>query len=347
MTKPGDDGSGSREVAPRQVGRDEEFSFAGLERHEKESERAQARPITNDLSWSKSRASTLSACERRYFLHYYGYWGGWDETADDRKRRLWVLRQLATREQWAGTSVHDAIALFLSRLRAGRPIEIEALIDMTRSRMRREFVHSRRRRYWNVRKSFGLVEHEYEDPVSNESWRANWGIVERCLLHFGTSDVLREVRGSDPSRWRPIDKLDTFEIDGVKIWVAPDFAYEKEDGTLEIIDWKTGAPRESDRQQVFGYAMFAESKWKVPRPKIRGALAYLSSGDLDRFAIDDVSIEAFLREARESIGRMRSFLQPDDPTTAREENFRRTDDIGECHRCPFRAECWTGGKVPS
>ena len=67
--------------------------------------------LANDFSWSKSRNGVFDECKRRYFYQYYGSWGGWDATAPAEVRRLYVLKQLASRQMWAGRLVHDAIEM--------------------------------------------------------------------------------------------------------------------------------------------------------------------------------------------------------------------------------------------
>ena len=69
--------------------------------------------LANEFSWSRSRDNTFQDCRRRYFYHYYGAWGGWDAAAGEEVRRLYILKQLASRQMWAGRIVHDAIEMIL------------------------------------------------------------------------------------------------------------------------------------------------------------------------------------------------------------------------------------------
>src|SRR5215475_10053588 len=57
--------------------------------------------LLNEFSWSRSRDGSFQECRRKYFYHYYGAWGGWDTTAAEDVRRLYILKQLASRQQWA------------------------------------------------------------------------------------------------------------------------------------------------------------------------------------------------------------------------------------------------------
>ena len=64
--------------------------------------------LANEFSWSRSRDATFQDCRRKYFYQYYGAWGGWDPGAPPDVRRLYILKQLSSRQQWAGRIVHDA-----------------------------------------------------------------------------------------------------------------------------------------------------------------------------------------------------------------------------------------------
>src|SRR2546422_8109239 len=76
--------------------------------------------IVNEFSWSRSRDNTFQDCRRKYFYHYYGSWGGWDAAAPDDVRRLYVLKQLASRQMWAGRGVHDAVEMAFHVFAGGR-----------------------------------------------------------------------------------------------------------------------------------------------------------------------------------------------------------------------------------
>ena len=84
--------------------------------------------LTNDFSWSRSRDSTFHECRRRYFYQYYGAWGGWEEGAPVERRRLYILKQLATRQMWAGRTVHEAVEMALHVFREGRDVPVEPFI---------------------------------------------------------------------------------------------------------------------------------------------------------------------------------------------------------------------------
>src|SRR5262244_3446769 len=81
------------------------------------------RILTNDFSWSRSRDEKFRDCLRAYYLHYYRSWGGWEPDAPDDIRRLYVLKKLSNRYNWAGSVVHYTIRHTLLAMRFGRSID--------------------------------------------------------------------------------------------------------------------------------------------------------------------------------------------------------------------------------
>src|SRR3989475_12043166 len=84
--------------------------------------------IANEFSWSRSRDHTFQDCRRRYFYHYYGSWGGGGAGAPEDIRRLYILKQLAARQQWAGRVVPDAIEMGFHAFAGGRGLPGEPFI---------------------------------------------------------------------------------------------------------------------------------------------------------------------------------------------------------------------------
>lgn len=300
-------------------------------------------PLKNEFSWSKSRHAKLEECPRQYYYQYYGSWGGWEWDADPAVRELYILKKLTTRPAWAGSTVHDAVKQVLTVLRdGGLPPDLPRVIDATHRRMQAQFRESRDRLY-RVRKAFGLVEHEYEEPVSDQDWKDNWEAVKACLEAFFGSRWLTLAASLPRERWLPIDELGSFRFEGTKIFAAPDFAYRTADGGAVVVDWKTGQQRESDREQLLGYAMFARDTWDVPLEKLECRVVYLPSAAEDEVRVDAPEVEAFSARMRTSIERMKSLLDDPAENTARLDRFPATGDERACRRCPFRRPCRGNG----
>src|SRR2546428_3243620 len=125
--------------------------------------------LTNEFSWSRSRDNAFQECKRKYFYHYYGAWGGWDAAAPQEVRRLYILKQLASRQQWAGRAVHDAIEMALHAFAHGREIPVEPFIADVIERMRGEWRSSQAGRYRENSKTTALFEHEYRVELAPQA----------------------------------------------------------------------------------------------------------------------------------------------------------------------------------
>ncbi|WP_373046481.1 PD-(D/E)XK nuclease family protein [Vulgatibacter sp.] len=295
-------------------------------------------PLRNEFSWSKSRHEKLAECARQYFFHYYASWGGWERGAAPEVKELYTLKKLTARAPWAGSTVHDTIKRALTLVRDGQPADPRELVDRTRARMRAEFRESREKAY-RQRKAFGLVEHEYDEPLPDEVWRDNWALVERCIEAFFASRWLSIASDLQPERWLPIDELGSFSFEGTKIFAAPDFAFRTADGGVVVVDWKTGQKRESDREQLRGYAIYARETWGVPLDRIECRVVYLPSLEEVEVRVDESEVAAFSERMKASIENMLSLLVDRDANVATAENFPPTDDEKACARCVFRRPC--------
>src|SRR3970040_763658 len=95
--------------------------------------------LVNEFSWSRSRDNLFQDCRRKYFYHYYGAGGGWEADAPEETRALYVLKQLSSRQQWAGKVVHEGVEWGLRALFEGRDLPEAWLVDETVRRMGREW----------------------------------------------------------------------------------------------------------------------------------------------------------------------------------------------------------------
>src|SRR5919198_798679 len=282
--------------------------------------------LTNDFSWSKSRHEKFGECLRAYYFQYYGSWGGWEAAPGSRVRELYVLKKLSSRWQWAGSIVHDALKEMLQRARArGEFRPLDDLLRRTRERARAQWARSREKSYWREASQIaGLVEHEYAEPVANEEWKRIWDeVIEGSLRAFYASDTFAAIQRTPRERWLTVDELDSWSFEGTKVWVAVDFAFTAPDGTIHILDWKTGREREVDHTQVGIYALYAREKWGAAPEGVVGGLVYLSTPGGDRVSVsaDPAALAACQDDMRRSIAAMRERLADAARNMAREESF--------------------------
>jgi hypothetical protein len=306
--------------------------------------------FANDFSWSKSRHEKLQECLRSYYFYYYRSWGGWEAAAPKEVRELYVLKKLGNRYAWAGSVVHDAIKAALLDWRAGLTVDPEKVEARAHKLMRDDFRYSSGKGYWTqkYRKTFsGLVEHEYEEPVTDEAWKQNWETVRSALSWFFSSRWPALARGLKPAQWLEVDagaEYSTFTLDGVKVFAIPDFAYLEEDGSPVVVDWKTGKARDGYDEQVLGYSLYVTQRYRLPLEKVRASLVYLNDGVEHQVHVDRDAVEGFKVRFGESVARMRSLLADPASNTPKDESaFPRTEDPAVCARCAFRRPCGREG----
>jgi RecB family exonuclease len=309
--------------------------------------------LENEFTWSTSRDGAFQRCPRLYWWLYYGSWGGWDRNAQPEAREAYVLKNLTTRWAWVGSAVHGAIERLLRRLQQqGRGTDLAfekaAEIDVAREiealteGMRDQFRESRDGHYRaRPKKAFGLMEHEYADPVTRADWQAMSEKAREALRSFFSSDVYRRIRESDPNLWLPIETLGKFDFEGTPVWAVLDFALKTPEGNVEIYDWKTGAvDPEGNRAQLVCYALFVNAEHRVAPEKVTTRLVYLGP----KIEVHDVKvgpddIAEVSTAMRTSIAGMRAKLRDPAANAAHRDDFPMTTDLEKCRVCSFRRLC--------
>jgi len=302
--------------------------------------------LVNEFSWSRSRDRTFQECRRKYFYHYYGAWGGWEPDAAEEVRRLYVLKQLSSRQQWAGKIVHEAVELVLRALAAGRELPEGWLVDETVKRMRRDWKASHDKRYWHNPKTGALFEHEYEIPVKAEDWRALRDHVVRCLRNFYRLELLQEIRRAPREQWVLIEEIRSFDFEGTAIYAAPDFAYWTGAGRLALVDWKTGAPDPDEIELQLGcYALYAQEVLRVAPDLVDLLEVNLRERTVQSIPWGAGKLDGIKDHLRLSIRAMQAWLRDPPANAAALEDFERTEDLRLCRWCNFRGICRPEFKV--
>ncbi len=296
--------------------------------------------LANEFSWSRSRDHTFQECRRKYYYHYYGAWGGWEADAPAEVRRLYVLKQLASRQQWAGRVVHDAIELALHGLREGRRVPVEAFIADVIERMRAEWRSSRAGRYRDNPRTLGLFEHEYQVDLRPEAWQALRENVATCLRNFFQLPLLARIQGTSPEHWSIEHWSRVFDFEGTPVWVAPDFGFWTEEGRLGLVDWKTGAGNgDSAAFQLGCYALYAHELLGVKPAQVDLYEVNLREPQVITHRWDEDRLDAVREQLRLSIRAMKAYLADPAANVASLTDFERTEDLRICRWCNFRAVC--------
>ncbi len=295
--------------------------------------------LVNEFSWSRTRDTVFQECRRRYYYHYYGAWGGWDAAVDTATRALYVLKQLGTRQMWAGRLVHEAVERSLLALRSGHALSENALIEDTVRQMRGEWKGSRDHAYRDSPKRTGLFEHEYSVPVRPSEWQALRDHVIRCLRNFHRLPLLAEIKRAPTDRWILIEDIGSFDWEGTRVFTAPDFGYWTAAGRLQLVDWKTGGNGEDASLQLGGYALYALEVLGVDLPRVDLSEVNLREGKVVSHPWDESSLERVREHVRLSVRAMKAYLKDPEKNLAEAGDFEKTEDLRICRWCNFRAVC--------
>src|SRR5262249_57919969 len=114
--------------------------------------------------------------------------------AGEEIRRLYILKQLASRQMWAGRVVHDAIEMILHAFAEGRDLPAEPFIADVVERMRGEGRSSKAGRYRDNPKTVALFEHEYALDLKPEVWQVLSRNVPACLRNFFRRSLVAAFR---------------------------------------------------------------------------------------------------------------------------------------------------------
>ncbi len=299
--------------------------------------------LENVFSWSKSRDEQFRDCQRKYFYDKYASWGGWDKTAEPDIRLAYVLKNLKNRWAWKGESVHHVIEEVLKSYRANQPVLLEEKLSRLTDRMRSDYRNSKAKKYFeDPKRNLGLFEHEYEKPITDDTWKKIHEESSNCLKNFFNSEFFKELSADDKKSWLVIEDLEEFDFEGAKIYVKLDFA-RKKDNFIEIYDWKTGKDESTDATvQMGAYAVYAMHKWGIKLSDVRMYLFNLSSPGAvaKEHPMTEANLETAKKFMRESIAGMKKLLlDAKRNIPLPRANFKYTDNTRFCDFCNFYKIC--------
>ena len=297
--------------------------------------------LKNEFSWSKSRDELFNECKRKYYFDKYGCWGGWEFNAPERIRELYILKKLSTRHIWIGQVVHDIIKYFLIQLKAGNNMTLSQLIFKLKKRLNEDYQCSEAGIYKKFPKRCGLVEHEYKYLIAKEEWDELFKMAEKCIMNFFNSDILKEIKTQEISKWLFLEDFLSFDFEGTKVYLSIDFAIKNGNNQIVLYDWKTGKERDVEMDiQLACYALYVTQKWNISDPNMIIIKKYNVALDKeDEFTVTKNMIEDIKNYMRKSIAEMKNLLVDKDNNTAKEEDFSKTTNVKHCLRCNFKKVC--------
>lgn len=294
----------------------------------------------NEFSWSKTRDDLFNKCHRMYYYRYYGSWNGWLDEADERTRKIYILKQLQTKQMWAGKKVHETIHNILEDIQSGKKsTDAQKAIDETLAIMRKDFKNSKQGNYWKKPKTCALFEHEYEIQLPNSEWKNTANHVIECLNNFFNSDVFDVICNLADEQWLEVEKLSSFMYSDVKIFVSPDFAF-KDCEKISIYDWKTGKfDDDLHKLQPSCYCLYAVNTWRMKPEDIEMTEFYLSNKELKEYKFSDSKLDIVTQYIQDSAKKMIELLDNKETNITKEERFSFAKDERVCDYCNYRKLC--------
>jgi predicted RecB family nuclease len=274
------------------------------------------------FGWSKSRAGLFAECRKRYVFQYiYKYEPGTTPAM------VKVASKMTTLAITKGSLVHDEIERFL-KVFSSRGEEDAAA---ARHRLATAFdVLGRAKESRLVEAAFGLEAAEDLDRRIREE-------KEDALVQLDAFFSEHWPRYRD-LKILAFEELERFPVGEHPVWVSADLVVEEPDGTVVLVDWKTGR-REKDAAesiQLTGYLIWAAERFQVPLGQLAGELVWLRSGRVDRTTRTPKQVQQLRDKIAEDSAAMLAIDDYDAVTASPEE--------GRCRRCNFLPLCREGAE---
>ena len=322
---------------------------------------------TAATSWSHSRSSTFERCLRRYWFNYFGrnktVWkdlaaagdaaGGGDAAEFPLlQSRLRLLGSLSSLPMTAGTVVHSTLE---SGIRAFQedsearptsdvlmPMAKEHYATLLRSAISRAGVRSPRSRIPLLAEIY-YPPHEIAWPMRS----LHWGTVRKCVDNFGraaaSGDGIVGEMLADDSRIVSLERRESLRIadpdadeaSHFHLDFAMDVAYERANGDLVIVDWKSGKAYEDHKDQLALYGLLAHEMYGREPESIVVVGAYLKQNEFTELRCS----KDLLDDARARVIASARTMVEQDKQRMRVEAYPHTDRRGDCKSCAFRQIC--------
>lgn len=309
--------------------------------------------FTNDLNWSASRDRALNDCKRMYHNLYYGSWGGWAADAPKRARALYKLKNLTAYYMWRGDLLHRAAEKYLNDAYIGACKKREAYFTFIEETAVAEWEGSEacenlspedlpNTKYTPVMVEhiLGTMEFDLEDTISE---------IKTWFMRFTQLDIVKQV-AKDPSLIHSIEAMVQNKHEGVGTFLKMDLVvYDgpKRD-RLAIYDWKTGRPRQVDKEQLAFYYAYWNAEGYAPE-HITLYDVYLKMPPQN--AVKELPCESCkhfetaIRALKESVTRMKELLVRKDAKANKPKPLSHFPKVntsckGICNSCKFRFDCW-------
>jgi len=301
--------------------------------------------LVNPFNWSRSRAQTFNECKRKYYLRYYGHWGGWESSADKVTRLAYRLGKMTNMPMLVGSSVHESLARHFRGCRNGqfKPLDPQEPVRSMR-RVWKDGLDERWR--VNPKKYPPLFELYYDRIPPDEKLRELAEKAVNAISSVVQLDLYQGLTGLKHEDYLWVDTAGgrfsgstIFEVVDYKAISNPDLVVRLGDRAL-IIDWKTGRPRDPDRLQLTADVLWAEQRLGKKFSQCEACLVYLADSRVENFTLSKDSLEGLKKNIREDMEEMsRYLLDREHNIPLDREYFPPHNDHKKCWYCQFQQIC--------
>ncbi|MFS1511176.1 PD-(D/E)XK nuclease family protein [Chengkuizengella sp. SCS-71B] len=295
-----------------------------------------------EWSWSQSRHQIFRDCKRKYYYHYYGSHNGWLREASEEQRTAYRLKQITNLYMMLGDGVHLMAEASLKQWQLEKSIpKQKEITEDVRFHLNQAYKDSLDMARWKMAPKKLKMLHElyYGDKLPPKRVEQIKERLKLCVTNFFESETIQDLLQDQDMKIIEIEELNTFLINGQKIYVKLDFLYKKRNRWI-IVDWKTGKESEENENQLLLYALFLHDKYKVPFEQIEIRLEYLLSGKTAKITIDENELNQLKIDIVESMNQMKKCLEePEMNKPLPISKFTPNPTTQNCWGCNFRENC--------
>ncbi|MBN1269768.1 MAG: PD-(D/E)XK nuclease family protein [Kiritimatiellae bacterium] len=306
--------------------------------------------LINTFSWSFSAADDFDACRRKRYWGKYAMWGGWNREASETQRKAYAFTKMDNIYSLQGAAVEEAVMWLLRQKQTGRDATAEeAYEDIARPFLNNAWKESRGKKWQTDPKKYCcLREHyygEWDPPTEKERTAAAAEHTRLCIRNF-IAKVLPRVGGVRRDQEIEIavkgrGDPESFEFNGLKVYAIPDYAYRQE-AQVHIHDWKSGKPKETHRQQLFLYGLWAHTKHGVRPEDLFVYIEYLGDARVAVAQVGESDLQAIRDRISESVAEMTEYLVDGDikrNEPVPKDEWDLAADRRICRQCNFFELC--------
>jgi CRISPR/Cas system-associated exonuclease Cas4 (RecB family) len=287
--------------------------------------------FTEIAGWSFSRFDNFQSCRRQYYFDYYGK----KFAPPEIRERVDFLKSLQSPALLVGQIIHEAIATNIKNIQQeSQEVSLEILKEETG--------HA----FSKALESSLLIDSYYGSELTPAKKFSLKIKLDTCLESFYASkwySFIRSLPGKKKLSWiiEPED-FGEFRLDGMKAYARVDFAFPDDDGSLVIIDWKTGKRYEKKHAlQMQGYILYIHDICGHPLEKIKAVLEYLADdGESLESQMTQEDLGSFRKRVKKQLAELHAMCQDVEKNVPLQmESFPLCANHRFCSWCKYRELC--------